>query len=158
MNYEASKQLTDARFKRLVGVQRTTFEEILAVLKTAYQLKHAKGGRKPKLSLEDLLMAMIKILAACGAGVNSSHQIKSALEEELSNRGYDVHCDAVMVKDVNEDLMKGYDIFTPIAATDLGFEPGIPVIEAGPILFRIPAMSAPVFDNIEAAIKEHGLS
>ncbi|HET2569598.1 TPA: IS5/IS1182 family transposase, partial [Streptococcus pneumoniae] len=50
MNYEASKQLTDARFKRLVGVQRTTFEEILAVLKTAYQLKHAKGGRKPKLS------------------------------------------------------------------------------------------------------------
>ncbi|HHG6280040.1 TPA: PTS fructose transporter subunit IIB, partial [Streptococcus pneumoniae] len=43
---------------------------------------------------------MIKILAACGAGVNSSYQIKSALEEELSNRGYDVHCDAVMVKDV----------------------------------------------------------
>ncbi|VNG65414.1 mobile genetic element [Streptococcus pneumoniae] len=31
MNYEASKQLTDTRFKRLVGVQRTTFEEILAV-------------------------------------------------------------------------------------------------------------------------------
>ena len=29
---------------------------------------------------------MIKILAACGAGVNSSHQIKSALEEELSTR------------------------------------------------------------------------
>ncbi|MDG7584491.1 hypothetical protein OK468_10430, partial [Streptococcus pneumoniae] len=48
MNDEASKQLTDARFKRLVGVQRTTFEEMLAVLKTAYQLKHAKGGRKPK--------------------------------------------------------------------------------------------------------------
>ncbi|HGR3456672.1 TPA: helix-turn-helix domain-containing protein, partial [Streptococcus pneumoniae] len=24
-NYEASKQLTDTRFKRLVGVQRTTF-------------------------------------------------------------------------------------------------------------------------------------
>ena len=101
---------------------------------------------------------MIKILAACGAGVNSSHQIKSALEEELSNRGYDVQCDAVMVKDVNEDLIKGYDIFTPIAATDLGFEPGIPVVEAGPILFRIPAMSAPVYDNIEAAIEEHGLS
>ena len=65
---------------------------------------------------------MIKILAACGAGVNSSHQIKSALEEELSNRGFDVHCDAVMVKDVNEDLIKGYDIFTPIATTDLGFD------------------------------------
>ncbi|CKC59743.1 PTS system galactose-specific transporter subunit IIB [Streptococcus pneumoniae] len=94
---------------------------------------------------------MIKILAACGAGVNSSHQIKSVLEEELSNRGYDVHCDAVMVKDVNEDLMK----FTPIAATDLGFEPGIPVIEAGPILFCIPAMSVPVFDNIRLPAKQN---
>ncbi|CJO20376.1 transposase-like protein%2C IS1381 ISSpn7 [Streptococcus pneumoniae] len=62
MNDEASKQLTDARFKRLVGVQRTTFEEMLAVLKTAYQLKHAKGGRKPKLSLEDLLMSTLQIV------------------------------------------------------------------------------------------------
>ncbi|MBW7558806.1 IS5/IS1182 family transposase, partial [Streptococcus pneumoniae] len=28
MNYEGSKQLTDARFKCLVGVQCTTFEEM----------------------------------------------------------------------------------------------------------------------------------
>ena len=42
MNYESSKQLTDVRFKRLVGVQRTTLKEMLAVLKTAFQLKHAK--------------------------------------------------------------------------------------------------------------------
>ena len=55
MNYESSKQLTNARFKRLVGVQRTTFEEMLAVLKTAYQRKHAKGGRTPKLSSSWLL-------------------------------------------------------------------------------------------------------
>lgn len=34
MNYEASKQLTDSRFKRLVAVQRTKFEEMLTVLKT----------------------------------------------------------------------------------------------------------------------------
>ena len=62
MNYESSKLLTDARFKRLVGVQRTTFEEMLAVLKTAYQRKHAKGGRTPKLSLEDLLMATLQYM------------------------------------------------------------------------------------------------
>ena len=96
---------------------------------------------------------MIKILAACGAGVNSSHQIKNALEEELSNRGYDVRCDAVMVKDVNEDLISGYDIFTPIAATDLGFDPGIPVVEAGPILYRIPVMAEPVYQKMEEIIK-----
>lgn len=33
---------------------------MLAVLKTAYQLKHEKGGRKPKLSLENLLMATLQ--------------------------------------------------------------------------------------------------
>ncbi|CJB76028.1 PTS system galactose-specific transporter subunit IIB [Streptococcus pneumoniae] len=49
---------------------------------------------------------MIKILAACGAGVNSSHQIKSALEEELSNRGYDVHCDAVLTSSVSSTTSK----------------------------------------------------
>ena len=62
MNYEVSKQLTDARFKHLVGVQRTTFEEMLAVLKTVYLLKYAKGGRTPKLSLEDFLMATLQYM------------------------------------------------------------------------------------------------
>ncbi len=42
MNYEASKQLTDAQFKRLVGVQRTTFKEMLAVLKQLINLNTQK--------------------------------------------------------------------------------------------------------------------
>lgn len=45
MNCETSKQLIDVRFKYIVGVQRTTFEEMLAVIKTAYRRKHVKGGR-----------------------------------------------------------------------------------------------------------------
>ncbi|VRG86005.1 transposase-like protein, IS1381 ISSpn7 [Streptococcus pneumoniae] len=62
MDDETSKQLSDSRFKILVGVQRTTFEEMLAVLKTAYQRKRAKGGRKTKLSLDDLLMVTIQYM------------------------------------------------------------------------------------------------
>lgn len=96
---------------------------------------------------------MIKILAACGAGVNSSHQIKSALEQEMKNRGYDVVCDAVMIKDINEDMLSHYDIFAQIANTDLGFEIKVPVVDAGPILYRIPTMAQPVYDNMEKAIK-----
>ena len=53
---------------------------------------------------------MIKVLAACGAGVNSSHQIKDAIESEFKNRGYNLHCDAVMIKDVNEEMLSQYDI------------------------------------------------
>ncbi|MDS5339876.1 IS5 family transposase [Streptococcus pneumoniae] len=92
MNYEASKQLTDARFKRLVGVQRTTFEEMLAVLKTAYQLKHAKGGRKPKLSLEDFLMATLQYVLryrtyeeiAADLGIHESNLIRRSRWVEVT--------------------------------------------------------------------------
>ena len=65
---------------------------------------------------------MIKVLAACGAGVNSSHQIKDAIESEFKNRGYNLHCDAVMIKDVNEEMLSQYDIFAQIAKTDFGFK------------------------------------
>lgn len=96
---------------------------------------------------------MTKILAACGAGVNSSHQIKHAIEEEMKNRGYNVTCDAVMIKDITEDLLSKYDIFAEIAETDFSFDINIPVVNAGPILYRIPAMAKSVFDEIEAIIK-----
>lgn len=97
---------------------------------------------------------MIKILAACGAGINSSHQIKSAIEEEMKNRGYQVSVDAVVIKDITEDMNEKYDIFTPISNTKFSFDIEIPVVEAGPILYRVPAMSQPVFDEIEKVIKE----
>ncbi|GAA0069808.1 PTS fructose transporter subunit IIB [Clostridium sardiniense] len=96
---------------------------------------------------------MIKILAACGAGVNSSHQIKNAIEEEMRNRGYEVHADAVMIKDITEDMVAKYDIFAPISAPNCGFEISIPIVEAGPILYRMPVMSQPVFDEVERIIK-----
>lgn len=97
---------------------------------------------------------MVKILAACGAGINSSHQIKSAIEEEMKNRGYNVQVDTVVIKDINKEMIDSYDIFTPISQTKFNFEVEIPTVEAGPILYRMPAMSKPVFDEIEETIKK----
>lgn len=97
---------------------------------------------------------MIKILAACGAGVNSSHQIKTALEEEMGKRGHQIHVDAVMIKDITEDMMQHYDIFAQIAETKFGFDVKIPIVNAGPILYRIPAMAEPVYTEIEGIIKK----
>ncbi|WP_100487241.1 PTS sugar transporter subunit IIB [Sporolactobacillus pectinivorans] len=96
---------------------------------------------------------MIKILTACGAGVNSSHQIADALESEMKTRGYDVEATAVMVKDVTESLISDYDIFAPIVKPDLGFEIKIPTVDCGPILYRIPTMAQPVYDKMEEVIK-----
>ncbi|MBA1392626.1 PTS fructose transporter subunit IIB [Lactobacillus sp. XV13L] len=96
----------------------------------------------------------VKFIAACGAGVNSSHQIKDAVEEEMKKRGYNVKVDAYMVKDVNEELLSHYDGYLTIAKTDLAFTPKVPLIDAGAILYRIPAMAKPVYDNVEKVVKE----
>lgn len=96
----------------------------------------------------------VRFIAACGAGVNSSHQIKDAVEEEMRKRGYNVKVDAYMIKDVNEDLLSKYDGYLTIAKTDLAFKPKIPLIDAGAILYRIPAMAKPVYDNVEKVVKE----
>ena len=94
---------------------------------------------------------MIKVLAACGAGVNSSHQIKDAIESEFKNRGYNLHCDAVMIKDVNEEMLSQYDIFAQIAKTDFGFEVKTPIVDAArfsiaclPWLSRFTTRSRPL--------------
>lgn len=59
MKYESIKGLENEKFRRLTGVKRTTFKKMLAILSEADIKKHAKGGRKPKLALEDrLLMAL----------------------------------------------------------------------------------------------------
>lgn len=97
---------------------------------------------------------VVKFIAACGAGVNSSHQIKDAVEEEMKKRGYNVKVDAYMVKDVNEDLLSNYDGYLTIAKTDLSFKPKVPIIEAGAILYRIPAMAKPVYDEVEKVVKD----
>lgn len=109
MNHEASKQLSDTRFKRLVGIERTTFKEMLAVLKTAYQLKHTKGGRKPKLSLEDLLMASLQYMREyrtyeqieADFGIHESNLIRRSqwVEETLVQNGFTISKTAVSGKD-----------------------------------------------------------
>ncbi len=59
MKYEAIKSIEDEKFRRLTGIKRTTFEKMIEILREAHKAKQAKGGRKPKLSLEDrLLMAL----------------------------------------------------------------------------------------------------
>tara|TARA_B100000519_G_scaffold39971_1_gene29656 strand:+ start:38 stop:475 length:438 start_codon:yes stop_codon:yes gene_type:complete len=59
MKYAVIKGLEDEKFRRLTGVKRTTFEKMVEILSDSDKKKRAKGGRKPKLLIEDrLLMAL----------------------------------------------------------------------------------------------------
>ena len=60
--YEKSHKLSDSEFKRLIGVQRETFAEMLQILRKAYAYIHQSRGRKSKLSLEEMLFVTLKYL------------------------------------------------------------------------------------------------
>ncbi|MBF0806190.1 MULTISPECIES: IS5 family transposase [unclassified Streptococcus] len=100
MNYESSKKLSDLRFKRLVGVERRTFDKMLEILTVAYQAKHSKGGRTPKMSLEDILIATLQYLReyrtyeqiAADFGVHESNLIRHShwVEEALVQSGFTI--------------------------------------------------------------------
>ena len=61
-HYEKTKRLKDTDFKQIIGVKRETFVEMVKVLGVAYAKKHKKGGRKPKLMLEEQLVMTLKYL------------------------------------------------------------------------------------------------
>ena len=109
MNYENSKSLTDVKFKRLVGVQRKTFAQMLQVLNLAYAQTHKQGGRTPKLSLEDLLMATLQYLReyrtyeqiAADFGIHESNLIRRSkwAEDTLIKNGFHIADEMVTSED-----------------------------------------------------------
>ena len=60
MRYEKVKDYNDEKFRRLTGVKRETFNKIIEIITKASTLKRKKGGRKPKLSIEDMTLATLE--------------------------------------------------------------------------------------------------
>ena len=61
-HYEKTKRLNDVDFKQIIGVKRETFAAMTEVLAAEYAKAHEKGGRKPKLTLEERLIMTLKYL------------------------------------------------------------------------------------------------
>jgi hypothetical protein len=60
MKYETLKSYKDERFRRITGVERTTFDKMIEILKPEEALRRAKGGPKPSLEIEDRLLAALE--------------------------------------------------------------------------------------------------
>jgi hypothetical protein len=54
--------LDDERFRRLTGVKRTTFEKMVLILQEADKVKKIRGGRKNKLSIENMLLMTLEYM------------------------------------------------------------------------------------------------
>ena len=59
MKYEEISKYSDRKFKRVVGVDRTTFRQMLEILNEEYEQRHLRG-RSTKLSLEDMLLVAME--------------------------------------------------------------------------------------------------
>jgi hypothetical protein len=60
MKYEKMKDYGEGKFRRVTGVRRRTFNRKVEVLKKAEAIRRSKGGPKPKLSVEDMLLAALE--------------------------------------------------------------------------------------------------
>ena len=60
MNYETIQGYSDKQFRRITGVKRQTFEKMIEILSVAQKAKLSKGGLKPKVCLEDMLLASLE--------------------------------------------------------------------------------------------------
>lgn len=60
--YDQLSGLRDTQFKRLTGVQRTTFAAMVEILTVADASRKARGGRASKLCVEDRLLMALEYL------------------------------------------------------------------------------------------------
>lgn len=59
MKYKEIEKLEGEKFRRLTGVKKATFEQMVEILEVEDKRKKARSGRKSKLCIEDrLLMAL----------------------------------------------------------------------------------------------------
>lgn len=94
MRYDDIKSFKETKFKRLVGIKHTTFKELADKLTIARTEKLSKGGRKPKLSVEDTLLATLSYLReyrtfahlAATYGIDESNMFRAIrwCEDELA--------------------------------------------------------------------------
>jgi len=54
--------LDEERFRRLTGVKRKTFEKMVLILQEADKAKKIRGGRKNKLSIENMLLMALEYM------------------------------------------------------------------------------------------------
>ena len=69
MKYENTKEYPCGKFRRMCGMKKKTFEKAVEIPSAKHAAEHAKNvrksGRKPKLCMEDKLLATLEYLWEC---------------------------------------------------------------------------------------------
>jgi len=97
MKHEQMKNYDETKFRRITGVKRATFNKMLEILIKAHAQKHMRRGRKPKLCMEDRLLAALEywreyrtfahIAASYGISESNMHTSIRWIEDVLIKDG-----------------------------------------------------------------------
>ena len=60
--YEAVRKLSAIEFKRLTGLRNDTFVKMISVIKEAENKRMSRGGKPPRLTIEDRLLMALEYL------------------------------------------------------------------------------------------------
>ena len=80
MKYGDTKTLSESDFRRMTGIGRDTFSHMVNILRTEDAVKKRRGGRKSKLSIEDMLLMTLeyhreyRILLPLFGGKETAHR------------------------------------------------------------------------------------
>jgi hypothetical protein len=143
MKYENIESYSEEQFRRITGVKRTTFEKMLEILISKHEEKFSQGGRKPKLSLEEMLLASLEywreyrtyahIAASYGIHESNMYRLIKWVEDVLIKDGtFSLPGKKMLLKSGTEYEIILIDVTeTPIERPKRGNVPTIPVRKSG---------------------------
>ena len=143
MKHEKMQGYKESQFRRITGVKRATFEKMLEILRPAKAELTKKGGPKPKLSLEDMLLATLEYLreyrtyahvaASYGVSESSIYRIIKWAEDTLIKDGtFSLPGRKALLKnDMEFEVVLIDATETPVERPKRGSEGGIPGRKSG---------------------------
>ena len=143
MKYETLQSYSDEQFRRITGVKRATFEEMLAILRPKLKEKLSRGGRKPTLPLEEMILAALEywreyrtfahIAASYGIHESNMHRLIKWVEDVLVKDGtFSLPGKKALLKsDVEYEVILIDVTETPVERPKRGSEKGIPARKSG---------------------------
>lgn len=139
MKTENMSKLNNEQFRRITGVKRETFSKMMEVLQSAEAVRRAKGGRKPRLSVEEMLLAALEYLReyrtyahiAVGYGLSESQLFRTVkwVEDILIQDGtFSLPGKKALLKsDVEYEVILIDATESPVERPKRGKNSGIPV-------------------------------
>jgi hypothetical protein len=134
---KAMDELSDVKFKRLIGIKKRTAERCVGHLNIAYAQKHKRRGRHSKLRPEDMLLVACKYWRQYatfaelgfefGVAESTAHDIVKWVEDVLiKHKEFHLPGKKALLSDPNIEVVLVDATESPIERPKKGRKNGIP--------------------------------